>query len=257
MIVAFGGMWLKMIQRLGLITVFGSTALFRSLTYKFSLSKVVEQIYIIGVKTLPVVMLISLFTGMVLGIQLYLTLVKFNSEGLLGAAIALTLIRELGPVIAAIMVVGQAGSSMASEIGIMRNDEQIDALETMNIDPLSYLVGPRIIAAMICFPILTAVFDLIGIFGGYLTGVELLGLDPGSYWFRVETQVNFSDVAGGFVKAFCFGILTTVICCYKGFYANVHRGFGARGVSDATTSAVVMSSVTILVADYIITSIVL
>jgi phospholipid/cholesterol/gamma-HCH transport system permease protein len=254
MIRLLGNKFLNILQELGRITIFGLVTYSKGFTYGFSLTKLVEQIYTIGVKTLPVILLISAFTGMVLGLQGYFTLAKFGSEGLLGSAIALSLIRELGPVLTAIMIVGQAGSSMASEIGIMRNSEQIDALDTMNIDPLTFLIAPKLLAALIVYPILTAIFDVVGIWGGYLSGVVILGVDSGAYWYRVASATSEMDIFGGFAKSIVFAILTSLICCFHGYFIHTHRGFGATGVSRAATSSVVLSSVSILLSDYIITS---
>jgi len=199
--------------------------------------------------------LIGLFTGMVLGLQGYYTLVKFGSEGLLGAAVSLSIIRELGPVLTAIMLTGRAGSSMAAEIGIMRISEQIDALITMDINPMRFLIAPRLVASLLCFPLLTALFDVIGILGGYLTGVILLGINPGVYFDRIDAAVELTDVTGGFVKSLVFALLVAAICCYEGYFTHTRPGgFGAKGVSLATTAAVVLSCVTILVADYVLTS---
>jgi phospholipid/cholesterol/gamma-HCH transport system permease protein len=230
-----------------------STGLF--LSRDFSFPRLLERIYEIGVRTLPLILLVALFTGMVLGLQGFFLLVRFGSEGLLGPAVALTLIRELGPVLTAIMVVGQAGSSMAAELGIQRNTEQVDALEVMGIETRSFLIGPRLVAAIICFPILTAFFNLVGIFGGYVTGVQLLGLHGGLYWSNLYNAVSFDDVWGGFIKSLVFGVLVVLICCYQGY--NTHRqtsAFGARAVSNSATRAVVISSVAILCSDYLITS---
>ena len=205
-----------------------------------------------------IVMLVGLFTGMVLGLQLFHTLVKFGSAGVLGTAVALTLVRELGPVLTAIMITARAGSSMAAEIGIQRISEQIDALKTMRIDPLRYLVSPRIAASIISFPLLTAFFDLIGILGGFITGVMLMGLNAGTYFHHVRVGVEMEDITGGFVKAVVFAVLVSMVCCFQGYYTHLRRdGFGAKAVGLSTTSAVVMSCVLILVADYVVTSLLL
>ncbi len=246
---------LSFIDTLGHMAIFFGKGFVRGISPPFQFSKIVNQIYFIGSKSLLIIFLVGLFTGMVLGLQGYYTLVKFGSEGLLGAAVALSLIRELGPALTAIMVIGRAGSSMAAEIGIMRISEQIDALETMDIDPIRFLFSPRLIASLICFPVLTAFFDVVGIIGGYITGVILLGINRGIYFYRIESAVELQDVTGGFIKALVFGLLVAIICCYQGFY--LHRrpgGFGAKGVSMATTSSVVISCVVVLVADYVLTS---
>ncbi len=180
---------------------------------------------------------------------------KFGAVGFLGTAVALSLIRELGPVLTAIMITARAGSAMTAEIGIQRISEQIDALTTMRIDPLGYLISPRIAAAIISFPILTALFDLIGILGGYVSGVVLLGADSGAYLHRIDASVDWIDVRGGFIKSVVFALLVITICCFQGFFTHLRRdGYGAKSVSLSTTSAVVISCVMILVADYVVTS---
>jgi phospholipid/cholesterol/gamma-HCH transport system permease protein len=221
-------------------------------------SSIVQQVYFIGARSAMIVMFVGLFTGMVLGLQLFHTLVKFGSAGVLGTAVALSLVRELGPVLTAIMITARAGSSMAAEIGIQRISEQIDALDTMRIDPLRYLVSPRIAASIISFPLLTALFDLIGILGGFMTGVMLMGLNAGTYFYHVRTGVEMEDITGGFVKAVVFAVLVSMICCFQGYYTHLRKdGYGAKAVGLSTTSAVVMSCVLILVADYVVTSLLL
>jgi phospholipid/cholesterol/gamma-HCH transport system permease protein len=255
MIRTLGRSALGVVSELGEISMFGFAALRGFFAQRRRLSKLIVAIHEIGVRCFPIVATVGLFTGLVMGLQLYYTLVKFGAESALGTAVALSLIRELGPVLTALMVVGQAGSAMASELGIQRNDEQIDALHTMSIDPTGYLVGPRLLAAVLCFPLLTAIFDLIGIFGGYLTGSVLLNVDAGVYWNRVFESVSFEDVQGGFIKALVFGLVTILICAYRGFNTHRKASFpGVRGVSESATRAVVCSSVTVLAADYLITS---
>ena len=203
--------------------------------------KVLQQLYVIGTKSLFVICLIALFTGMVLGLQ--------------GYYVSLTLIRELGPVLTAIMVTGRAGSSMAAEIGVMRITDQIDALEVMDIPGMGYLVAPRFVASLIAFPLLTAIFDVVGIIGGYLTGVLLLGVNEGAYFHGIESSVLMPDVTEGFIKSFVFALLIALICCYQGYNAHRRRdGMGPEAVANATTSAVVISCVFVLVADYVVTS---
>ncbi|WP_419659706.1 putative ABC transporter, permease protein, involved in resistance to organic solvents (toluene) [Desulfosarcina variabilis str. Montpellier] len=242
-------------QELGRVTVFFFQGVMHLFSAPIQADKIIDQVYFIGMKSVFVICLTGAFTGMVLGLQGYYTLVKFGSEGMLGAAVALSLIREMGPVLTAIMVVARAGSAMAAEIGIMRISEQIDALETMDINPLRFLFSPRLGAALISFPFLTAIFDVVGIFGGYLTGSLLLGINSGIYFARVESSVSMPDINGGFIKAFCFAAIVVTICCYQGYTTHTRKeGFGAKGVSLSTTSAVVVSCVSILVADYVLTS---
>lgn len=216
---------------------------------------IVQQINIIGAKTVNIVALVGFFTGMVMGLQLYYTLVKYGSTGVLGSAVALSILRELGPVLTAIMITARAGSSMTAEIGIQRNSEQIDALFTMRIDPIGYLISPKIAAAVVSFPILTALFDLIGILGGYISGVVLMGVNEGAYFYRIQSSVEMADINGGFIKSLVFAVIVSTICCYQGYFTHMRQdSYGARSVSLATTSAVVISCVSILVADYIVTS---
>lgn len=248
---------LNSINTLGASTIF----FIKSLTLVFrpkQLTSIVQQVYFIGAKTTGIIALVALFTGMVLGLQLYYTLVKFGSVGALGSAIALSLIRELGPVLTAIMITARAGSAMTAEIGVQRISEQIDALYTMQINPLRYLISPRIAAALISFPLLTALFDIIGIIGGYFTGVILAGADPGTYYYRVQESVETIDVMGGFIKSLVFAVVVITICCYQGFFTHLRKDSrGAKSVSMATTSAVVQSCVWILITDYLVTSFIL
>jgi phospholipid/cholesterol/gamma-HCH transport system permease protein len=173
----------------------------------------------------------------------------------LGTTVALSIIRELGPVLAAIMITARAGSSMVTEIGIQRISEQIDALSTMRIDPIRYLISPRIAAAIISFPFLTAMFDLISIMGGYVSGVLLLGLNSGTYFNGVRSGVEMEDITGGLVKSVVFAVLVSTICCFHGYFTHMRKdSYGAKAVGLSTTSAVVLSCVAILVSDYVVTS---
>jgi phospholipid/cholesterol/gamma-HCH transport system permease protein len=245
---------MDLIDNLGAATLFFGKAfllIFRSKQFP----EIVQQVYHIGARSSTIVLLIGLFTGMVLGLQLQYTLVKYGAEGRLGSLVALTLIREMGPVLTAIMITARAGSSMAAEIGILRISEQIDALYTMRIDPIRYLVSPRLAACIISFPLLTAFFDLIGILGGYLTGVILLGGNGGTYFSRIQASVDFSEIRGGFIKSLVFAVLVSTFCCFQGYFTHMRLdSHGARSVSLSTTSAVVLSCVMILIADYVVTS---
>ncbi len=220
----------------------------------FQFDKVRQQVYFIGMKSVFVICLTAGFTGMVLGLQGYYALVKYGSTSALGSAVALSLVREMGPVLTAVMVIARAGSAMAAEIGIMRISEQIDALETMDIDPMRYLISPRIAAALICFPLLTALFDVVGLYGGYLSGSVLLGVNPAFYFARAQSSVEMADIVGGFLKSLVFAAIVVAICCFQGYYTHTRAEFGAKGVSQSTTSAVVISCVLILVADYVLTT---
>ncbi len=210
-----------------------------------------KQMEFIGVDSVLVVVLTGAFTGAVLALQSYYGFRKFQAEGLVGATVALSMTRELGPILTSLMVTGRAGSAMAAELGSMRVTEQIDALIVMALNPIKYLVVPRVLASFIMLPILTVISDFIGIVGGYLIGVKLLGINEGAFINKMIKYLDLEDIYVGLVKAAVFGIILSVISCYKGFYT---RG-GAEGIGRSTTEAVVLSSVTILMADYIMTSI--
>jgi len=250
----FGGKALRLNNDLGAMAVFFFRSFFMIFRFK-AIPDIIQQIYFIGAKSAQIVMLVGFFTGMVLGLQLYFVLVKFGSVGVLGTAIALTLIREMGPVLTAIMITARAGSAMTAEIGIQRISEQVDALSTMRIDPLGFLISPRIAAAIISFPILTAFFDLIGIIGAWVSGCLLLGVNSGTYFSRVVSSTQIDDITDGFTKSIVFGLLVVTICCFQGFFTHMRTdSYGAKSVSMSTTSAVVISCVMILIADYVVTS---
>lgn len=245
---------------LDLLGNFGAMAIFFSIAFinifrRKQLQEIVNQVFYIGATSSLIVLLVGLFTGMVLGLQLFYTLVKFGAVGALGSAVSLSLVREMGPVLTAIMITARAGSGMAAEIGILRISEQIDALYTMRIDPVRYLISPRIAAAIISFPLLTAFFDLIGIIGGYLTGVLLLGTNGGTYFYRVQSSLDMVDIRGGFIKALVFAAIVSCVCCFQGYFCHMRTdGYGAKSVGFATISAVVLSCVMILISDYVLTS---
>ncbi|CAM2941996.1 MlaE family ABC transporter permease [Rariglobus hedericola] len=246
---------LSVVHELGDFTLFTARSFTAAVGSRKLGRRVIRAIYEQGVRCLPVILIVGLFTGLVLGLQGYYVLNRFGSEGLLGTLVSLTLVRELAPVLAALMLVGQAGSALAAELGIQRNSEQIAALETMGASTHAYLVSPRLIAALIVFPVHAAVFSLVGLFGGYLSGSVLLNLQPGVYWSAVHNAVGPQDVRECFTKAAVFGLLTIAICAYNGFNAHLRRNStGARAVSASTTRAVVLSSITVLAADYLITS---
>ncbi len=253
-LVFIGGKVIGWVGNLGAAAIFLVLALGQTFSRK-QFSKIIGQVYYIGARSVTIIMLVSLFTGMVLGLQSYHSLTKFGAEGAVGSLVALSLIMELGPVLTAIMITARAGSAIAAEIGIQRISEQIDALSTMRIDPMRYIVSPKITAAIISFPLLTALFDLIGILGGYFSGVILLGLNAGNYWHSTQVYVALSDVTNGFVKSIVFAVIVATVCCYQGYFAHMrHDSHGAQAVGLATTSAVVTSCVLILVSDYVVTS---
>jgi len=241
------GSWvIGYLREMGHMFLFLVNALYLAFVPPFKFKMLLRQIRFFGNKSLLVILLTGSFTGMVLALQLYYILRKFGSDALLGPGIALSLIRELGPVLSALMVTGRAGSALTAEIGMMKISEQIDALTAMALNPIRYLIVPNIVAAIVVFPLITAIFDVIGIYGGYLVGVKLLGISGGTYFSLMEDYVEMKDILVGFYKSLSFGIIVSWICCYKGFYT----GYGAVGVSKSTTEAVVLSSILILVWDY-------
>lgn len=217
----------------------------------FRLHLILSQLQQIGVNSMLVICLIGAFTGAVLAVQGEYTLSKFGATGFTGSAVALSLIRELGPVLTALMVIGRAGSAITAEVGIMRITEQIDALRSMAVDPISYLMVPRFVAGIIAMPLLCGVFIVVGIGGGYVVGVGLLGLSSGTFMGEMISAVTSTDVYSGFIKAVVFGFIFGWVSCYKGYTC----GFGAVGVNRATTQSVVTASVAVLIVDYFLTSI--
>jgi len=253
MIERLGALVLDGILQLGQFVMFLLGAVFYMLVPPYKPRLWIRQIRIIGADSLFLIILIGGFTGMVLGLQGYNTLRRFGSEGALGAVVALVLVRELGPVLAALMIAARAGSAMAAELGSMQSTEQIDALTVMAINPVQYLVSPRVLAGVVSFPLLTSIFDVIGIWGGYMIGVGLMGAPSGAYFNRIAATMSGHDIATGLYKALVFGVIVMWVCCYKGYHAERM----ATGVSRATTEAVVLSSVLILAWDYFLTSILL
>lgn len=238
---------------LGSFVLFLMSALRYMLTPPYKPRLLIRQLRAIGAESFFLVGLIGLFTGMVLGLQGYNTLRRFGSEGALGTVVALVLVRELGPVLAALMVTARAGSAMAAEIGAMQATEQVDALTVMAINPVQYLVSPRVLAGVISLPLLTCMFDVIGIWGGYAVGVGLMGAPSGPFLNGIAQNMGSHDIAIWLYKALVFGVVVMWVCCYKGY----HAARMATGVSRATTDAVVLSSALILAWDYFMTSILL
>jgi phospholipid/cholesterol/gamma-HCH transport system permease protein len=259
MIEKTGREFLYLLETIGRAGIFFTATLANILKPPYTPYPVIRQLYFIGSRSVIVILVTGLFTGMVLGLQGYHNLKKFGSEELLGSAVALSLIQELGPVLTALMVIGRAGSAICAEIGIMRNSEQIDALECMAIDPYKYLIAPKFIAAVISLPALTFIFNIVGIVGGYLAGVVILGVAEGAYFQGMYDSIVWADIRLCLVKSMIFGLLIVWIATFKGYFLHLNRSgvFGAEGVSRITTDAVVLASVTILVWDYLIGSLIL
>jgi phospholipid/cholesterol/gamma-HCH transport system permease protein len=209
-----------------------------------------KQMEFVGVQSLFVVILTGAFTGGVLALQSYHAFRLFTAETLVGVAVALSMTRELGPVLTSLMVAARAGSAMAAELGTMRITEQIDALATMAVSPVSYLVAPRLVAGVLMVPLLTIICMAVGIVGGYLVGVGILGIPGGTYVARMWEAVYLEDFMHGLIKSVVFGLLLSLIGCYKGFYTTG----GAEGVGRSTTEAVVLASISILVFNYFLTA---
>lgn len=254
-----GDTGIYILQDLGRMALYLGKALAGIFRRPFRLREFIRQIHFVGVGSLAVIFFTAASTGMVLGLQGYYSLNKFGAEGMLGSAVSLTLIMELGPVLTALMVAGRAGSAMCAELGIMRITEQIDALECMAVDPFRYLITPKFLATLISVPLLTVMFDVVGIVGGYIAGVSLMGVNPGSYMESMRTSVTNHDLQLGIIKSFVFGLLVVWICTGRGYFVREIRGagFGAESVSRVTTQAVVLSSISVLVFDYLLTSVLL
>jgi phospholipid/cholesterol/gamma-HCH transport system permease protein len=216
----------------------------------FRFRLIFKQMEFVGVNSTVVIILTGCFTGAVLAFQTFYGFRKFSAESLVGATVALSLTRELGPVLTGLMVTGRVGSAMAAELGTMRVTEQIDAMYTMAVEPVKYLIVPRIVAAILMLPVLTIICDFIGILGGYFVGVKLLGINSGIFLSKIYEIVKFDDIYNGLIKSVVFGLILALVGCYKGFYTEG----GAEGVGKATTQAVVLSSVLILMSDYMLTS---
>lgn len=258
-IILLGDTTLYVIGDLGRMGLFLFAALMALFKRPFRFRELIKQLRFIGAGSLGVIFFTALASGMVLGLQGYYSLHKFGAEGMLGSAVSLTLIMELGPILTALMVTGRAGSAMCAEIGIMRISEQIDALECMAVDPFRYLIAPKFLAALLSVPLLTAVFDVVGILGGYLAGVQLMGVNAGSFFSGMQQSVTNHDIRLGIIKSFVFALLLVWISTGRGYFVQQIRGagFGAESVSKVTTQAVVLSSISILIVDYLLTAVLL
>jgi phospholipid/cholesterol/gamma-HCH transport system permease protein len=211
---------------------------------------IVQQVYNAGARSLIIVMLSGLFVGMVLGLQGFDLLQRFGSEDALGIAAALSLLKELGPVVTALLFAGRAGTSLTSEIGLMRATDQITAMQVMAVDPLRYVVAPRFLGGVIAMPLLAAMFNIVGLFGAQLVGVRLMGVDRGAFWSQMQGSVELNDVTEGIVKSCVFGLACSLIAVHSGYTAEPT----AEGVGLATTRTVVVSSVLVLLLDYMLTA---
>jgi phospholipid/cholesterol/gamma-HCH transport system permease protein len=215
---------------------------------------IVEQVHASGSQSLVIIMICGLFVGMVMGLQGYDSLARFGAEDSLGGVAALALFRELGPVVTALLFSGRAGTALASEIGLMRATDQLSAMEMMAVDPIQRVVVPRFIGGVISMPLLAAIFNAIGIFGAYLVGVGLAGVDQGAFWSQMQQQVDlFDDLWGGVLKSLVFGVAATFIAVFEGYNAIPT----AEGVSRATTRTVVIGAIAVLILDFMLTAVML
>ena len=210
------------------------------------------QLYRVGILSLPIILLSALFIGMVVALQGYHTLQKFGAEQELGQLLALSIVRELGPVVTALLFAGRAGSALTAELGLMRATSQLSSLEMMAVNPFWRIVAPRLWAGFIALPLLTILFNVMAIFGGQLVGVDWLGVDDGSFWSNMQSAVSFhSDILNGIIKSVVFGFVVTWISVYQGYYSEPN----ARGISIATTKTVVYASLLVLALDFVLTAV--
>jgi phospholipid/cholesterol/gamma-HCH transport system permease protein len=246
-----GRITISFVEELGAFFLFFFQAITHIVRPPLFIKQLFKQMEFIGIRSTPVVMLTGIFSGMVSALQTYHGFSLFGAESLVGSTTALGLLREVGPVLAALMVTARAGSAMTAEIGIMRVTQQIDALVVMGVNPFHYLIIPRIVATIIMMPMLTLIFDSIGMIGSYLVGTAVLGIDKGVFMARVIEYVGYTDLFSGLIKSAFFGAILAIVGCYKGYSTSG----GAEGVGQAATQSVVLSSVSILIADYVLTAI--
>ena len=246
-----GRMTLRFFARLGRGNLFMLRVLagMPSVLPRFRL--LVVQVYHVGFLSLPIIVVASLNVGMVLGLQMYNTLVDFDAESALGPVVALSLVRELGPVVAALLFAGRAGSALTAEIGLMKATEQLSGMEMMAVDPVRRIVAPRLLAGIFALPLLAILFSAVGIGGGYFVGVGLLGVDEGAFWSQMQDKVDWwEDVLNGIIKSAVFGVVVTWIAVFEGYEAEPT----AEGVSQATTRSVVFASLAVLGLDFVLTA---
>ncbi|MCC7516368.1 MAG: lipid asymmetry maintenance ABC transporter permease subunit MlaE [Pseudomonadales bacterium] len=246
-----GARTIDIFWKLGFATRFLMALIVQSGQLVLRPSLLIREMFFAGVLSLIIIVVSGLFVGMVLGLQGYNTLVRFGSADALGTLVALSLLRELGPVLAALLFASRSGSAMTAEIGLMKATEQLDAMAVMGVNPLARIIAPRFWAGVLSLPVLTALFNVMGIFGGYYVGVVMIGLDEGSYWAQMQNAVDLhDDVLNGLIKSAFFGIAVTLIAVFEGYDAEAT----AAGVSSATTRTVVTSALVILAMDFVLTA---
>ncbi|MBU1222380.1 MAG: lipid asymmetry maintenance ABC transporter permease subunit MlaE [Gammaproteobacteria bacterium] len=246
-----GNRTIQVVWRIGFATRFFLATLLHSGTAFRRFGLTIREMYFSGVLSLIIILVSGLFVGMVLALQGYETLQTYGSEEALGILVALSLVRELGPVVAALLFASRAGSAITAEIGLMKATEQLSAMEMMAVDPIARVVAPRFWAGVISMPLLAALFSAMGIFGGYLVGVQLIGVDEGAFWSQMQSAVDFEqDILNGVIKSVVFGVAITAIALFEGYDAPPT----AEGVSGATTRTVVTSSLAVLALDFVLTA---
>jgi phospholipid/cholesterol/gamma-HCH transport system permease protein len=245
-----GGFLGEGLRRLGATAIFFARLIAQCVPALARPRLVIAQIYNTGARSLIIIMLSGLFVGMVLGLQGFQLLQRFGSEDFLGSAAALGLLKELGPVVTALLFAGRAGTALTSEIGLMRATDQLTAMEMMAVDPMRYVAAPRFLGGIIAMPLLAAIFGVIGLFGAQLIGVQLMGVDAGVFWSQTQSAVGLRDVTEGLVKSLVFGTACSLVAVYEGYNAEPT----AAGVGLATTRTVVASSVLTLLLDYVLTA---
>lgn len=246
-----GGTGLKFCERLGISGRFLLRAIFCRPRWRQAWPLLAMQLYKVGVLSLVIILLSGLFIGMVVALQGYNTLRKFGAEQELGQLIALSVVRELGPVVAALLFAGRAGSALTAELGLMRATQQIGGMEMMAVDPMWRIVAPRLWAGLIAMPILAILFNVVAIMGGHFVGVDWLSVDDGAFWANMRSSVGFhEDILNGVIKSVVFGFMITWVSVYQGFYSPPN----AAGISQATTRTVVFSSLLVLALDFVLTS---
>ena len=243
-------MIIEAIRKTGHVTLFLLRTLQACVPALLRPGLIARQVYNTGARSLIIIMLCGLVVGMIMGLAFSDMLARFGSESALGVAAGLALLKEMGPVITALLFAGRAGTSLASEIGLMRATDQLTAMQVMAVDPLRAVAAPRFLGGLIAMPLLVAVFDIMGIFGTQLIGVSVMGVDAGTFWSQMQNQVGLDDVGEGVIKSVVFGFVCTLIAVYEGFHAEPT----AEGVGLATTRTVIVSSVLVLVFDYMLTA---
>ena len=248
---SLGRATLQGLSRLGRMALFAWRLLQVLPVASLRVNLLIRQVYSVGVLSVVIVVVSGLFVGMVLGLQGYHTLVDFGAEDSLGVMVALSLVRELGPVVSALLFAGRAGSALTAEIGLMKTTEQLSGMEMMAVDPMARVIGPRFLAGCVSMPLLAACFSVLGVYGGYLVGVLLLGVDDGSFWSQMQAKVGFTeDILSGVIKSVVFGIAVTGIAVFEGYDAVPT----SAGVGRATTRTVVNGSLAVLGLDFILTA---